>query len=139
MNRTRGLLTIAVILVLGSLVSGVHSQKGPAPAYKPVHLMNLTSSEAEANLLTILAEFNKLYAQMGYPNIRYRVWKVSGKQSVQFTHIWESEWPDKATYDKVHSFKEFTELHARHEKELRGLLKDHVYNRYEELPLVASM
>jgi hypothetical protein len=139
MNYARALLTIAAIMVLVLLVSAVYSQKDPAPAYKAVHLMKLTSPKAEANLLTIVAEFNKLYTEIGYPNIRYRVWKISGKQSGQFTHIWESEWPDKATYDKVHGLKEVTELITRHEKELREILKDQLYNRYEELPLIASM
>ena len=43
MNRTGALLTIATILALGLLVSAVYSQRDPAPEYKAVHLLNLTS------------------------------------------------------------------------------------------------
>ena len=90
MKLSRRLVMIAPFLALVFLTSPAHSQKAHGLAYKSIHLMKLTSSNAEASLLQKLAEANKLYVRLGYPNIRYRVWKISGEQSGTFTHIWES-------------------------------------------------
>ncbi len=138
MSSIRVLLTIVSIVVLVFLTASIYPQKPSGPAYKTVHLLKLTTSKAENDLLKGLGEANKLFGQLGYPNIRYRVWKVSGTPSGGFTHLWESEWPDKSAYDKIHELKEFTDSWARYEKEFEAIEKDQVYNRFEEMPIVAT-
>ena len=51
----------------------------PKEAFKAVHLVNLKSPADVAALQAALADLNKAMANAGYPDIRYRLYKVVGK------------------------------------------------------------
>jgi len=104
---------------------------GPSEGFKAVHLVSLTSSQ-ESSLLTALADVNAAVAQAGHPDVRYRLYKVSGKQDGKYTHMWESTWPSGAVYDQVHESTAFEAATKKH-PQIEELMKDEVYNRYVEV------
>jgi hypothetical protein len=69
-----------------------------------------------------LAQINSALTKAGYPNLRYRLYKVSGNQQGQFTHLWEASWSGRAEYDRVHNLPVYKETNALL-KELEPLMK----------------
>ena len=119
------LLGISAVLLRGLPAKG--------PAFRTVHLFNFGSEQEEKRLLAVLGEFNQLFAKMGHPNIRYRLWRVQGQQAGEFAYLHESTWPDLATYDSVHKDAAYVKLLDKHLPFLRQVLKNEVYNRYLEI------
>ena len=105
------------------------------PALKTVHLFNVASAAAEADLLGALDEMNQVIAKAGYPQSRYRVWKVQGDPQGSHTYLWESTWPDPAAYAKVHEDQAYQGAFERVRSTIDASMKDHVYNRYLEVPV----
>ena len=87
---------LLMAVTLGAVV--LHAQEPrPTEAFKTVHLVTLTPAQ-EATLLAALADVNASVAQAGHPDIRYRLYKVTGRQAGNFSHMWESSWPSGAVY-----------------------------------------
>ena len=105
----------------------------PQEAFKAVHLVNLKSPADLAALQAALADLNKAMANAGYPDIRYRLYKVAGKQAGAYAYLWESSWPGGEVHEKVHKHPEWIASSKKH-PELDALMKDEVYNRYVEVP-----
>jgi quinol monooxygenase YgiN len=121
-------LVLAATLVTVAL----HAQEPPPKeAFKAVHLVVLTPAQ-EATLLTALADMNKSIAQAGHPEVRYRLYKVTGKQAGNYSYMWESSWPSGAVYDQVHNSPAFQAATKKH-PEMDDLMKTEVYNRYVEV------
>ena len=118
-------LVLALAATLGTTVL-LAQTPGPAPSeeFKAVHLVSLTASQ-ESSLLTALA-------QAGHADIRYRLYKVTGKQDGKYTHMWESTWPSGDIYDQVHKSAAFEAATKKH-PEIEELMKEEVYNRYVEV------
>ena len=121
-----------------ALVAFVGCQKSPepdstVPSLKPVHLFNLPSDISEAELLSILDAFNQVFNELGHPDICYRLWKVQGEQIGNYTYLWESTWPDRATYNEVHEADVYRTVIEQYRKTLEAALKDQVYNQYTDL------
>ena len=130
MRRThRMLLLVLLVAVLGT---GPRAQESaPREAFKAVHLVTLTSTEM-ATLLAALADLNTAVAEAGHPEIRYRLYKVVGKQVGNHNYMWESSWPSGAVYDRVHNSPAFQAATKKH-PEMERLMKNEVYNRYVEV------
>lgn len=105
----------------------------PKEAFKAVHLVNLKSPADVAALQAALADINKVVANAGYRDVRYRLYKVTGKQAGTYGYLWESSWPGGEVYDKVHKSAEWSASSKKHPG-LDVLMKDEVYNRYVEVP-----
>ncbi len=121
-------------LVVGCLLAvTARAEAPPRTAFKTVHLFNLASASAEAQLLSDLGDVNAAIAQAGHPDSRYRVWKVAGEKQGAHAYLWESTWADRATYDKVHAHSAFQAALKRATPSLQAALTDHVYNQYTEL------
>jgi hypothetical protein len=105
----------------------------PKEAFKTVHLANLKSAADVAALQAAIADMNKVVANAGYRDVRYRLYKVTGKQAGAYAYLWESSWPGGDAYDKVHKSAEWTASSKKH-PELDALMKDDLYNRYVEVP-----
>ena len=99
--------------------------------FRAVHLLNLKSVENEAKLIAMLEDFNNVVAEAGYPNIQYNLWKERGdREEGQFKYIFESTWPDQATYDKVHNNEEYQTVFKKYKTQYEELIKEDVYSRY---------
>lgn len=132
----RGSRTLVFVGLLVLVATAVQAQQTPAPTrgYKAVHLFNIAAQD-ETQFLLGLSQASEAIAKAGFPDVRYRVWKVQGQPQGSHEYIWESTWPDKATYDKVHNDPGFKKVMDRVEPMISKLLKDHVYNRYAEVAL----
>lgn len=81
----------------------------------------------------MLKETNQLLATLGHSSVKYRLWKVSGTQAGAYSFLWDSQWPDRATYDEVHQDSSYKMLMDRYRAFFDEILKDEIYNHYVEL------
>jgi hypothetical protein len=123
-------LPVALCAALGTAV--LAQEAPPKEAFKAVHLVTLTSEADVASLLGALDDMNAAVAKAGFPDIRYRLYKVTGKQAGSYNYLWESSWPGGAVYDKVHKNEAWVAATKKH-PEMEALMKDEVYNRYVEV------
>jgi hypothetical protein len=123
---------LLLVLLLAVLGTGPLAQE-PAPkdAFKTVHLVTLTPADV-ATLLAALADLNTALAKAGHPEIRYRVYRVAGKQAGNHNYMWESSWPNGAVYDEVHKSPAYLAATKKH-PQMESLMKNEVYNRYVEV------
>lgn len=124
-------LSVALCATLASTV--LAQEAPPKEAFKAVHLVTLKSAADVASLQAALDDLNAAVAEAGYPDVRYRLYKVVGKQAGDYSHLWESSWPGGAVYDKVHKSAEWQAAAKKH-PEMAALMKSEVYNRYVEVP-----
>jgi hypothetical protein len=122
------------LLLIAAFGTPVLAQDAPPKeAFKTVHLVNLRSPADVAALQAAIADMNKVVANAGHPDVRYRLYKVIGKQAGPYGYLWESSWPGGEAYDRVHKHPEWIASSKKH-PELDVLMKDEVYNRYVEVP-----
>lgn len=130
MRRTHLLLLLVVFV--GVLGTGPRAQESaPKEAFKAVHLVTLTSADLAA-LLASLGDVNAAVAEAGHPEIRYRLYRVVGKQAGNYDYMWESSWPSGAVYDKVHQSAAF-QAATKKSRDMERLMKNETYNRYVEV------
>jgi hypothetical protein len=120
----------ALIATIGTAAPRAQ-EPAPQQAFKTVHLVTLTDAEA-STLSTALGDVNAAVAQAGHPEVRYRLFKVAGKQAGSHSHVWEASWPGGAVYDKVHASPAVKAAIAKHPV-VEELRKNEVYNRYVEV------
>jgi hypothetical protein len=125
--------TVVHILLVWTLGTGALAAQEPAPtgAFKTVHLVTLGPTE-EATLTAASAEINAAVAKAGHPQIRYRLYKVTGKQAGDYNYMWEAAFPSGAVYDAVHKSPAFAAAVKKHPA-IDQLRKNEVYNRYLEV------
>jgi hypothetical protein len=124
-------LTLAALVLAMVVLSAAAQEPPPARAFKAVHLTNLTPQQVAA-LQGWMADMNAALAKSGHPEIRYRLYKVTGKQDGKYEYLWESSWPSGDVYTKVHKSPEWKAVAERHPG-IDALLKDEIYNRYVEV------
>jgi hypothetical protein len=108
---------------------------GAGSGFKTVHLFNVKGPAEEQELKGVLAEFNGLFVKLGFPQCRYRLWKVPQPVAEKQLYLWESDWADRKTYDDIHKNVEFLKLVKERFVQLEALLKDHGYTQYQEIRL----
>ena len=124
-------LTLAA-LVVGALATNAAAQEPPpSGAFKAVHIVNLTPQQV-TTLQSWMADMNAAIAKAGHKEVRYRLFKVTGKQAGRHEFMWESEWPSGAVYEKVHALPEWKTIGGKYPG-LSELTKDEIYNRYVEV------
>lgn len=126
---------IALPVVLFALIgtSALAQDAPPAGPFRTVHLFAMTSDADVAVLQAALEDANAVVTRAGYPDVRYRLYKVAGTQAGPHNYLMESSWPSGEAYDKVHKSEAWTAAWKRHPK-VESLLKGEVYNRYVEVP-----
>jgi hypothetical protein len=124
-------LTLATIVLGMVVISAAAQDPPPAPAFKAVHLTNLTPQQVAA-LQAWMADMNAAIAKAGHPDIRYRLHKVTGTQSGKYEYMWESSWPGGDAYSRIHNSPEWKAVSEKHPG-LEALMQDEVYNRYVEV------
>jgi quinol monooxygenase YgiN len=100
------------------------------PTFLALHLYNPASDEAHQQFLTVLDELNQAVASAGHPETRYGVWKVTGEQAGEHSHLFGSLWADRATYDAVHEHADYKAVFAKFEESGLEPFEAEVYNRY---------
>ena len=120
-------------LILTSIATTATLAQEPPPkgSFKAVHLVTLTDAEA-ATIQNAIADMNAAVAKAGHADIRYRLYKVTGKQAGSFNYLWESVWPSGEVYQKVHDSPEWTAT-MKKLSGLETLMKNEIYNRYVEV------
>jgi hypothetical protein len=129
---TRAAISRSLITLMILTMGAVAQEQPPQGPFKTVHLVTLDASQ-EAKLSRTLAQFNQAMAKAGYPNARYRLYRVAGKQQGPHTHLWEASWSGRSDYEKIHNLPAYQEASALLE-EVTALMKDEVYNRFVEIP-----
>ena len=124
-------LTLVVLIIGGMAPNAAAQEPPPSGAFKAVHLVSLTPEQV-ATLQAWMADMNAAIAKAGFKDVRYRLFKVIGKQAGKYEFLWESEWPSGAVYEKVHSLPEWKTIGSRYPG-LAELTKDEMYNRYVEV------
>ncbi|OGD19313.1 MAG: hypothetical protein A2W03_18460 [Candidatus Aminicenantes bacterium RBG_16_63_16] len=100
------------------------------PAYKTVHVFTPSSVNDEKLLFSLLEEFNATLARLGAPGVRYRLWKAVGTKGDTGDLMYESTWPSREVYDRVHKEKEYMALLEKYLPYLRHVLKNEVYSAW---------
>lgn len=133
----KSIFTAAVcVLILGIAAFGAFAgeeKAGEKTAFKAIHMVNLNSVADEAEFISILNELNDVIEELGYPEIRYIVWKEKGRGEGRYQYFFESTWPDIKTYQKIHEHEKYQKVRDKHKETYDKLLKDDVYNRYMPL------
>jgi hypothetical protein len=126
-------LLLALVSMFGTIALPAQ-EPAPKEAFKTVHLVTLTADEV-STLLAALADLNAAVAQAGHPEIRYRLYKVAGKQAGNYNCMWETSWPGGAVYDAVHTSPAFQAVMKKHPG-VEALRKNETYNRFVEVTSV---
>jgi hypothetical protein len=129
-RRVIGVVAAGIILGFASVAQNQPAPQGP---FKTVHLVTLDAAQ-EKSLTHTLAQINAALTRAGFPNLRYRLYKVAGNQQGPYTHLWEASWSGRAEYDKVHSLPVYQETSALL-KQLEPIMQKEVYNRIVEIPI----
>ena len=125
-------VVVALVVAFAVRGSAALAQGAPPSApFKAVHLVTLNDAQA-TTLLTALTDLNAAVAKTGHPEIRYRLFKVTGQQAGTFNYLWESSWPSREIYQKVHDDSTYKAAIARYPN-LQDLMREQVYNRYVEV------
>jgi hypothetical protein len=124
-----GLATLALIVFV--LFTSAGNPGGSA--FRTIHQFNLTTIQEESRLRAVLDEFNQLFSKLGFPEVRYRLWRAQESTPGQWTYIYDSIWPDRDTYDKVHQNSAYKTLIEKHLAFLQQVLKNEIYGKYIEL------
>jgi hypothetical protein len=128
MKKHLAVLLSVIILPLGSATAFLSAAAPPKePAYKTVHMFTPGSIHDEKLLLSLLEEFNATVARLGAPGVRYRLWRAVGTEGDKAELMYESTWPSREVYDRVHKEKEYVSLLQKYLPFLRQVLKGEVY------------
>lgn len=106
------------------------SEKSPISGFRTVYHMHLKSDEDEAGFVQITAVFNDLAEELGYQNVKFNFWKFTGDKQGKYGYIFESNWPDKETFDKVFEYEEFKITLGKWYPKFKSMIAEGVYNKY---------
>jgi hypothetical protein len=131
-DAVKRLLVTQLIFVFAFGVRVLAQEPPPREPFKTVHLVNVTSASDVAELQAMMEDLNGVVATAGYPETRYRLFKVAGKQAGAYNYLLESFWPGAEAYDRVHKSPEWLAAVKKH-PDFDRITKDRVYNRYVEV------
>jgi len=132
MKLSRG-IALSVVLSASFATAVLAQEAPPKEPFKAVHLIALKSPAEVTELQAALADMNAAVAKVGYADVRYRLFKVVGKQTGKYNYMWESAWPGGEVYDKVHNSPDWNAAVKRHPKVEEMMKENDVYNRYVEV------
>jgi hypothetical protein len=124
-------LALVVPLLVWTFAPVAAQDPPPAGAFRAVHLVNLTPQQVAA-LQGWMADINAVINKAGRKDVRYRLYKVTGKQAGPYEYMWESSWPSGDVYRKIHDDPGWKAVADKHPS-VNELLKDEIYNRYIEV------
>lgn len=128
-------LQLLTLLISGLLVACNSSDDGdveeeapPGITYKSLHLVHLPDSIDESALKDAVRIMNEAVGQTGNTVAGYKLWKVSGEDSV-YNYFVEGEWADKATYDHIHEDITYQLTIEENQELLEQVFADQMYKR----------
>jgi hypothetical protein len=124
-------MTVAAALFIAAAIPAAPQDAPPAGAFRAVHLVSLTPQQVEV-LQAWMADMNAAIDKTGHKDVRYRLYKVIGKQAGAYEYMWESVWPSGEVYRKIHDDPTWRAVGAKHPN-VNALLDNEVYNRYIEI------
>src|SRR5579863_2025785 len=96
-----------IVVYVGLAPQAVSQENPPDQPFQTVHLTVSKQPDAEKILLTAINDLNRAIAKMGCASCGYHLWKAYGEQPGPFTYMWVASWPDRATYEKIHTADEY--------------------------------
>ena len=126
------LLALVFVVLVATVVRVAAQDPVPTGAFRAVHLVNLSPQQV-AVLQAWMTDINAVIDKAGHKDIRYRLYKVTGKQAGPYAYMWESVWPSGEVYRKIHELPAWKAVADKHSN-LNAVLKDEIYNRYVEVP-----
>ena len=114
---------VTVTTELGSEMSSISG-------FRTAYHMHLNSDEDEAIFVEIAGVFNELVEELGYQNVKFNFWKFTGDKQGKYGYIFESNWPDKETFDKVFKDEEFKKVLGQWYPKFESTIAEGVYNKY---------
>jgi hypothetical protein len=135
MKKHRAVLISMIVLALGPAAASLDCAAPPkGPAYRTVHVFSPGSVHDEKLMLSLLQEFSATVARLGASEVSYRLWKAEGGTKGEKTELmYESTWPSREVYDRVHKEAEYVKLLQKYLPFLRRVLKGEVYTAYVEI------
>lgn len=130
MTNLKSLSVVVSLLVVTCVPAGAQDP-APTGAFRAVHLVNLTPQQVSV-LQAWMADMNTMIAKAGHKEVRYRLFRVTGKQAGPYEYMWESAWPSGEVYKKIHDNPQWKAVGARH-PDVDAVLKEEIYNRYVEV------
>lgn len=109
------------------------SEMSHIPGFRTVYHMHLKSDEDEAIFIEIADVFNELVEELGYQNVKFNFWKFTGDKQGKYGYIFESNWSDKETFDKVFKDEKFKKTLSIWYPKFESMIAEGIYNRYELL------
>lgn len=82
------------------------------------------------DFVEIAAVFNDLTEELGYRNVKFNFWKFTGEKQGKYGYIFESNWPNKETFDKVFKDEEFKFFLSKWYPKFESMIAEGVYNKY---------
>jgi hypothetical protein len=73
------------------------------------------------------------FSTLGYPNVQYRLGKFTEGDRAQYSPRWNSEWPNRTSYDKIHQDETCKKLVEKHRAYLEKILKEPGYCRFTKV------
>ena len=113
-----------------TITTDLDSEISPIPGFKTVYHMHLKSDEDEAVFVEITGVFNEVVEELGYQNVKFNFWKFTGDIQGKYGYIFESNWPDQKTFDKVFNNEEFKNTLGHWYPKFTSMIAEGVYNRY---------
>ena len=106
------------------------SELSPVAGFRTVYQIHLRSDEDEAVFVEITGVFNDVVKELGYRNVKFNFWKFTGDKQGKYGYIFESNWPDKETFDEVFQHEEFKKTLGEWYPKFESMIAEGVYNRY---------
>jgi hypothetical protein len=121
---------LAVCLLLS--LPAFSQDRAPDQPFQTVHLTTSDEPGAEKGLVETIRDLNEVITRSGCPKCIYHLYKAYGEPSGVVTFLWIANWPDRATYEKIHEAPAYNAAWARH-PELASVRQGEIYNRYVEV------
>ncbi len=138
MNKQLAVIAAIIILALGPAAAFAGAAPPKGPALRTVHLFSPGSVHDERLLLSLLQDLNATFARLGHSDVRYRLWKAEGAEGGKPELMYESTWPSREVYDKVHKEADYLKLLDKYRPFLQRVLKGEVYTTYVEVEPASS-
>ncbi|HZZ38301.1 MAG TPA: hypothetical protein VFE06_04155 [Acidobacteriaceae bacterium] len=128
--------TLRLLFCAGLTLSAALAQNMDVPnePFQAVHLMVLKSADAEAPIMTMMADFNRAIAKAGCPKCIYHLWKANTDTNGVRNYLWISSWPGRDVYVKIHTSAEYKAVDQKH-PDADKLIEKEIYGRYLEMKL----
>ncbi|MCK5210146.1 MAG: hypothetical protein KAQ79_19055 [Cyclobacteriaceae bacterium] len=130
------IVTIVTILMQFSCDTKVDQSVSQDEINNTLKSVSLWQDSIGINPTELLADFEKVNIaidSIGYPNAGYKIWEVTGEDSLGFRFMIEGLWPDQKTYDLIHNHELYKKVVTVVENGTISRLKNTWYYRFNHI------